>query len=372
MRILLLILQKEFKQLFRSKTMLVLIFVVPIIQLLILPLAANFDVRNIRLSVIDFDNSTYSQKLIEKIFSSGFFKCTGVDYFYKRAFRRIENDQVDLILEIPHGFESNFRRESSQEIFLAVDAINGTKANLGATYLNSITSAFNEEILQDLMPADRYPTVPDFRLVSNNWFNPTLDYKFLMVPGILVVLVTVSAISCSFNIVKEKEDGTIEQLNVTPIKKHLFILGKMIPFWIIGIIVFSIGFFLVAGWVYKIHPLGSIALLYVFLMIFLIALLGFGLLIATYSENHKQSMSIGFFFIMIFILMSGLFTPIDNMPEWAKAIAACNPVTYFIEVIRMIVLKGSAMNDIKTHFVIIAGFAILFNSWAIINYKKTS
>ncbi len=194
-----------------------------------------------------------------------------------------------------------------------------------------------------------------------------------MVPGILAVLVTmVGAYLCSLNIVKEKEIGTIEQINVTPIKKYHFILGKLIPFWIIGIFVFSIGLLLVARFVYGIIPLGSLALLYGFLSIYLIAVLGLGLLISTYSNTQQQAMSVVFFFMVIFILMSGLFTSIDSMPHWARIIAKCNPVTYFIEVLRMIVLKGSGFNDLKTHFLIMIGFGIFFNSWAIFNYKKTS
>ena len=184
-----------------------------------------------------------------------------------------------------------------------------------------------------------------------NWFNRFLNYTFFMVPGILVILVTVMCtVICAINIVKEKEDGTIEQINVTPIKKGHFILGKLIPFWIIGMFEFTLGLFLVGRLVYGIVPLGSLGLLYSFLGLYLIALLGFGLLLSTYSETEQQAMSIAFFFIMIFLLMSGLFTSIDSMPAWAKVIAQCNPVTYFIDVVRMIVLKGSGFRDIKYHF----------------------
>ena len=194
-----------------------------------------------------------------------------------------------------------------------------------------------------------------------------------MVPGILVTLVTmIGAYMCALNIVKEKEIGTIEQINVTPIKKHIFILGKLIPFWVIGVFVFSVGLFLVGRWVFGIVPRGSILLLYLFLSIFLIAVLGIGLLISTYSETQQQAMSVAFFFMMIFILMSGLFTSVDSMPNWAKFIANCSPVTYFIQVMRMVVLKGSGFADIKYQLLIMVGFASFFNGWAILNYKKTN
>jgi ABC-2 type transport system permease protein len=193
-----------------------------------------------------------------------------------------------------------------------------------------------------------------------------------MVPGILAILVTmIGGFLAALNIVKEKEVGTIEQINVTPIKKHHFILGKLIPFWILGNVVFTIGL-IVARLVYGIVPLGSLFLLYGFISIYLLAVLGFGLLLSTYCETQQQAMLITFFFVMIFILMGGLFTSIDSMPDWAKMVTKFNPLSYLIEVIRMIILKGSGFKDISRHLVIIFIFAAVLNSWAILNYKKTS
>ncbi|MEO7293024.1 MAG: ABC transporter permease [Ginsengibacter sp.] len=373
MRTIKFLLQKEFKQIFRNRSLLPMIFVAPIIQLLILPLAADYEVKNISISVVDHDHSSYSQKLISKIGSSGYFKLADYSLSFNDAFKQIENDRSDLILEIPQGFEKNLVRENEQKLFIAVNAINGVKANLGGAYLNKIISDYNADIRFEWMQPQRYNPAPAIEVASSNWFNPFLNYRFFMVPGILAVLVTmVGAYMCSLNIVKEKEIGTIEQINVTPIKKYQFILGKLIPFWLIGMFIFSIGLFVVARLIYGIVPLGSIALLYGFLSIYLIALLGFGLLISTYCDTQQQAMSVAFFFIMIFMLMSGLFTPIDSMPEWAKWITRFNPVTYFIEVMRMIVLKGSDLRDIKFHFLIISFFAIILNGWAILNYKKTT
>jgi ABC-2 type transport system permease protein len=373
MRTLKFLLQKEFKQIFRNKALLPIIFALPIVQLLILPLAANYEIKNISISIVDHDHSPYSQKLVSKITSSGYFRLADYTASYNDAFKQIENDKSDLILEIPLAFEKNLVRENEQKLFIAVNAINGVKANLGGAYLNKIISDFNSDIRSELIEDQRYKPIPIIEVVSSNWYNPFMNYNFYMVPGILAILVTmVGAYMCSLNIVKEKEVGTIEQINVAPIKKHLFILGKLIPFWIIGMFIFSVGLFGVARLIYGIIPLGSIPLLYSFLSIYLVAMLGFGLLLSTYADTQQQAMSITFFFIMIFILMGGLFTSIDSMPEWAKIIAKCNPVTYFIEVIRLIVLKGSGFQDIKFHFLIISGFAIFLNGWAILNYKKTS
>jgi len=194
-----------------------------------------------------------------------------------------------------------------------------------------------------------------------------------MVPGILVFLVTmVGTYMTSLNIVKEKEVGTIEQINVTPVKKTEFILGKLLPFWVIGVVIFSIGLLLIARLVYGVVPVGNIGILYAYLFIYLIAILGVGLLISTYSNTQQQAMSLAFFFVMIFLLMSGLFTSIDAMPVWAKVIAYLNPVTYFIEVMRLVVMKGSGFADLKLHFIVMTVFAIVINAWAIMNYRKTS
>ncbi|MGE5317333.1 MAG: ABC transporter permease, partial [Chloroflexota bacterium] len=260
--------------------------------------------------------------------------------------------------------------------------INGIKANIGASYLNNIIREYNHTIRTRLLPQgdNRNSFAQQGSVISgniievtySNWFNPGMNYRNFMVPGILAILVTmIGGFMTALNIVKEKEIGTIEQINVTPIKKQIFILGKLIPFWILGNIVFSLG--LLAAWlIYGIVPQGSIIVLYSFIWVYLLAVLGFGLLVSTYSENQQQAMFVLFFFMMIFILLGGLFTSIDSMPSWAKMIAAINPVTYIIEVFRMIVLKGSGLRDILPHIGIIALIAFALNSWAIWNYRKTS
>lgn len=232
---------------------------------------------------------------------------------------------------------------------------------------------FNQDIRTELLPPSKTQLAPTIEIVTSNWFNRFLNYQTFMVPGILVLLLTVvSAFICSLNIVKEKEIGTIEQINVTPIRKHHFILGKIIPFWILGMFVFSIGLFLIARLVYGIVPAGSILVIYSFLAVYLLVVMGIGIIISNYSNTQQQAMSLAFFFLMIFILMGGLFTSIESMPVWAQWIARFNPMAYFIEVMRMVVMKGSGFGDIQKHFLIMGGFAIFFNSWAIFSYRKTS
>ncbi len=372
MRTLIFLLKKEFRQIFRNKALLPVIFVMPIIQLLILPLAADYEIKNISIGIVDHDRSTVSRDLINRIVGSGYFRLVDYNASFDQAFKKIESDKADLILEIPTRFSASIGAGDPQKLFLAVNAINGTKANLGAAYLSSIIQQLGSDLIleKQLSSGSAFSSI---NVVSSNWFNPTMNYAFFMVPGILALLVTmVGAYLCALNIVKEKEIGTIEQINVTPIRKHHFILGKLLPFWIIGIVVFTIGLFVVGYGVYGIVPQGNILVLYACVALYLIALLGLGLLISTYSETQQQAMSVTFFFMMIFLLMSGLFTPIESMPEWSQWIAKSNPVTYFIEVIRMNVLKGSGFSDIKLHVGVMVFFAIFFNSWAILNYRKTS
>jgi ABC-2 type transport system permease protein len=373
MRIMMFLLQKEFKQIFRDKSLLPLIFILPIIQLLILPLAADYEVKNINISIVDHDHSSFSRELTNKVVASGYFILTEYSGSFDAAFTQIEKNTADLILEIPQDFERDLIREQKHQMFFAVNAINGVKANLGGAYLARIIQDYNTDLRKELIGAANMNIATNIEVQSSNWFNALLNYNFFMVPGILVLLVTmVASYMCALNIVKEKEIGTIEQINVTPIKKWQFILGKLIPFWVIGIFVFTVGLFLIGGVVYGIKPQGSILLLYSYLSLYLIAILGLGLLISTYSQTQQQAMSVAFFFVMIFLLMSGLFTSVDSMPEWSKMIAYANPVTYFMEVVRMIVLKGSQFADISKHFLITLCFAIFFNTWAILNYRKTS
>jgi ABC-2 type transport system permease protein len=372
MRTIRFLLQKEFRQIFRNKTLLRAIILAPMLQLLVLPWAANYEVKDINLAVVDNDHSSYSRALVNKIISSGYFKLAGYNASFKQAYQLIEKDKADIILEIPPHFERGLVRENRQKIFLAANAINGTKAVVGSGYISGILADFNADIRMEWEQPARFSPAPNIQIVSANWYNPLMNYKIFMVPGILVMLVTmVGSMLCALNIVKEKEIGTIEQINVTPIKKHHFILGKLIPFWIIGIIVFSLGL-IIARLVYGIIPVGSIPLLYGFLAIYLFAVLGLGLLISTYSQTQQQAMSISFFFVMIFNLLSGLFTPIESMPVWAQWITRFNPISYFISVMRMVALKGSGLHEVLYHLGIIFIFAVVLNTWAILNYKKTN
>ena len=372
MRTLRFLLQKEFRQIFRDPSILRVILIMPVIQLLILPWAADYEMKNIKLAVVDHDHSEYSRQLINKITSSGYFLLTDYTSSYGASLQQIEKDQADLILQVPDHFEKELVKENEAKLFMALNAINGVKASLGGAYLRNIIQDYNREIRTEWIQFPRFSPETQIEITSSNWYNPLMNYKFFMVPGILVILLTmVGSNLAAVNIVKEKEIGTIEQINVTPVKKYHFVLGKLIPFWILGLVVLTIGL-TISRLFYGIIPAGSFVTIYVFAAVYLLAVLGLGLLISTYSANQQQAMLLSFFLMMIFILLGGLYTSIDSMPEWAKWITRFNPVSYFIEVMRMVILKGSSLSDIKYHLLTVLGFAAVFNTWAVISYRKRS
>ncbi|QOW08989.1 ABC transporter permease [Kaistella flava (ex Peng et al. 2021)] len=372
-RTLRILIKKEFLQIFRNKAILAIIFVMPVIQLVILPLAASYEIKNIKIAVVDHDKSTFSRELIREITASSYFEIINYGESYSQAYQEVENDKVDLILEIPNNFEKNLVRENNEKVLLAINAINGTKAGLSASYLSQILQNYNQQIQVKIAPeTESVKITSGLEIVPKFWFNDNYNYRLSLVPGILAFLITlISSYLTALNIVQEKEIGTIEQINVSPITKTDFILGKLIPFWLLAMLAFTIGL-LVTIFVYGIQMQGSFLLLYGFVAVYLVVILGIGLLVSVYSETQQQAMFVVFFFMMIFVLMSGLFTPVESMTDWARYIAYANPVTYGVEAIRLIMLKNSGFKDLLLHFGVISFFAIVFNSWAVLRYRKTN
>lgn len=368
------ILYKEFLQIKRDKTILPIIFVVPFVQLLILVHAATFEIKHQNLVVIDNDNSYLSRKIISKIEASNFFDVIASEKDIKNAENYLKTNKAIGILVFPYDFEKNLYRNKTAQIQILLDAVNQVNASLTYIYCTNIIKDFSKSIILKFAEISQTSNYSDFRTIQIQqqfWYNPRLNYKIYMVPGILVLLVTlVGVILTSFNIVREKETGTIEQINVTPIKKHQFIIGKIIPFYIIGIIELAFGLFL-GKILFQIEYLGNILDVFVCATIYLFTVLSLGLLISTFSNNQKQVMLIAWFFMIVFILMSGLFTAVESMPQWAIYLNYLNPVAYFIKILRMILLKGSELKDVlKEIFMLFTlGLSILF--FSIIRYRKT-
>lgn len=369
------IIQKEFIQILRNRAILPLMTVVPIVQLIVLSFAASNEVRNVRLAIVDLDHSAYARQLIHKIQVSDRFLITDLPARHAAADALMQEGAVDIILSIPPRFERDFWRNAAGSLQLQVNAINGQQATVGAAYLGAIVRAYNEELRADAAPrlvVQRRTPKGQIRVETSNWFNPDLNYQDFMVPGILGELVTILVmLLTAMNVVREREIGTIEQINVTPIKKWQFILGKMIPFLLIGMLLLTIG--LTAGkLIFDIPLRGSLWVVFSYCLLNLTAVLGLGLFISNLADTQQQAMFITFFFVIIFILMCGLFTPIESMPVWAQRLTLPNPMAHFVNVMRSVLLKGSGFRDVAFNFYVTAGLAVVFNTLAVWSYRKVA
>jgi ABC-2 type transport system permease protein len=372
MRRLKFLLEKEIRQIIRNKAILRMMFVMPMVQLIILPFAADYEIKDVKLVVVDHDHSRYSRNCVEKVKAGNYFQLVSFEHSIDGAMKLIESDQADIILQFPEGFERRIIKEDEVTVYLAAHAINGVRANLGAAYLQIILKQFNQLIRQEWIQFPRLNPEPAIKTEPRYWYNAEMNYQLFMVPGILTLLLTmVGSFLATLNIVREKELGTIEQINVTPIKKYEFILAKLIPFWILSQIVLSIGL-IVARVVYGISVGNNLMLIYAFNSVYMLAVLGLGLLISNYSQTQQQAVLISFFLMMVFILMGGLYTSIESMPYWAQVATWFNPVRYYVEVMRMLIIKDSGFYDILGHFRIIGLFAITLIGWAIWSYRKSN
>lgn len=373
MKTILYIIQKEFKQIFRNKGMLPIIFILPLLQLIILSNAATFEVKNIKFSYIDNDHTSTSRALVETFNASSYFDVLTDFPSQAKASSAMLAGEVDVVLEIPQYFERDLLKEKYIDLGVTINAIDGAAAGVENVYVTQIIQAFNKRLKVDLMQVSDKQLVPvNIETIPLFWYNETLNYKTFMVPGILVLLVTMITLFLSgMNIVREKEIGTLEQINVTPIKKSQFIIGKLFPFWIIGMGILTIGL-IIAKLVFNVPMVGSLALLYLYTSIYILVVLGIGLFISNFTDTQQQAMFIAWFFMVIFILMSGLFTPIESMPKWAQLITEFNPIKYFVQVMRMVMLKGSGFTDILPQLLKTLLYALIMNGLAVWSYKKTS
>ena len=362
------LLEKEFKQIMRNKFLPRMILLFPVISLLVFPLAVNMEVKNVALAVVDQDHTEQSQLLINKIAASGYFQIVNDAPHMQNAMGLIENHKADIILEIPYGLGKRIANNEVSSLQISANAVDATKGGIGSSYLVSIVNDFNTDIAMQNSPAR--PAAVEIE--SSFMFNPMSSYTVFMVPALMVMLLTmICGFMPALNIVGEKESGSIEQMNVTPVNRYIFILGKLIPYWIIGMIVITSGF-LVARLFYGLIPLGALGVIYLFAMLYILAISGFGLIISNTSETMQQAMFVMYFFMLIFILLSGLFTPISSMPECIQYITRINPLSYFIQVMRAVYLKGTTLAELTGPLVALSVFALLFNSIAVLTYKKSA
>jgi ABC-2 type transport system permease protein len=372
MRTILYLIRKEFLQIFRNKFISRAIFAVPIVQMLILVPAVTFEIKNIRLCIIDNDQTSESRGLITKLEGSTFFKVTYSTFSENEANNLLLNNKCNLVLNIPSGFGRDLVTGKPVKLMTSVNAINASTAQLSWAYLNGVIRDYNMSLLNENIVQMPVVQAPRIVVTSRYWFNETLNYKYYMLPGILGILVTaIGFLLAGLNMVREKEIGTIEQINVTPVRKYQFIIAKMVPFFIIGLIDLAAGL-LIGKIAFNIPFIGSISLLFMCSAIFMVAVLGLALFISTFSYTQQQYMFIAFFCMIIFILMSGIFTPYESMPRWAQDFNLINPVAYLMRINRMVMLKGSTIHDISREIYSLIIIAICFTSFAVRRYRKTA
>lgn len=376
MRIVRFLLQKEFLQIFRNKAMLPIIFVIPVVQLLVLSFAATYELKEAKFALIDRDQSIASRELVSKLQATGYFILQSEFTSEDEAKIQIDKGEVSFIIEIPRDFQRSLSNNKATSIQLVIDAVDGSVANLINSYVNSIVRDYNTTKDTNINVA-RLQNINQFSIkqISTqaiNWYNPNLDYITYMVPGILVILVSMIGLFLSgMNIVREREIGTIEQLNVTPISKFQFMVGKLVPFWVIGMFDLLLGLAL-ARFGFQIPFLGSLTTILIIAGIYLVLIQALGLFISTITNTQQQAMFIAWFIMVVFILMGGLFTPIESMPMWAQKLTLANPIAYFIKIMRMVLLKGAGWKEVYGMVLIISALAAGLLAVSVNRYKKTS
>jgi len=277
-----------------------------------------------------------------------------------------------VILHIPSGFGKDIGNGKQGKLLATIDAINASTAQLSWAYLSGVIRDYNMDLIIENMSINPVIPLPQIQVTNRYWYNELLNYKYYMLPGILVILVTaIGFLLAGLNMVREKEIGTIEQINVTPVRKYQFIIAKMVPFWIIGLVDLALGL-AIGKLAFNIPFAGSILLMFFGGAIFLVAVLGLALFISTFSGTQQQYMFVAFFCMIVFILMSGIFTPTESMPMWAQDFNLINPVAYLMRINRMVMLKGSTINDIRIDLYSLAAIAICFTTLAVSRYRKTA
>jgi ABC-2 type transport system permease protein len=367
--------RKEFLQIFRDRTTVFQIFMIPIIQLLVLANAATFDVKQVAMLVVDEDRTTVSSGLVQRLEASRQFKVVRYTSSDAGVDHALLDREVTAVLHIPRYFEEDLVRRGRAPVQLVLNAEEGATAGLVQSYANSILSSYASE-LDRTLPGVRSGSravgrVAPLDLRTQRWYNPTRNYKYWMVPALMVSLTTIIGLLLTAqNITRENELGTLEQLNVTPMTKVQFIAAKLIPFWILSMVIFSIGL-AIGKLVFGIPMRGNLAVVYLAAAVYLIVVLGMGLGISTITRTQQQSMFVAFFFTLIFLLMSGLFTPLDSMPDWAQRVAEANPVKHFVSIMRAVLMRGADLEMVGRPIIGlgIAGVAIL--ALAVMRYRKS-
>ena len=356
------LIQKEFLQIRRNSFMPKIIFIFPIMVMCVMPWVMNQEVKNIRVDVVDNDRSTLSQQLVHSIEASNYFIFNGLRPTYDAAFKDVETSKADIVLVIPRNYSHDLTLGSNPQILIAANAVNGTKGSIGLSYLSQIVTA-------NVVPAD---IVKQLKVDVLSLYNKGQSYKVFMIPALTGILMMML---CGFlpalNIVGEKEKGTIEQINVTPVSKWSFILAKLIPYWIIGMVVLTLCLLLSWG-VYGITCQGPLIFIYLLALLLALFFSSLGLIISNYSDTLQQAMLVMWFFVVCLMLLSGLFTPVRSMPHWAYLTTYINPMHYFVDAVRTVFIRGGDFQSIAHLVLALVISSSVMAVWAVVSYKKNN
>lgn len=354
------LIRKEFLQIRRNPFLPKLILIFPIVIMCIMPWVMNMEVKNVVVNVVDNDRSTRSLQIVHSIEASDYFIFGGQKPTYRAALAEIEHGKADMVLVIPQDFGKDIDRGKMPQVLIAANAVNGTKGGMGSAYLSQIVTSH-------VMPTK---AAIQSKVSTLLLYNKHQNYKLYMIPALLaMVVMLMTGFLPTLNIVSEKEIGTIEQINVTPVSKWAFILSKLIPYWLIAFFVITV--FLILAWlIYGITPGGPIWLVYVLAMLLAMFFSSFGLIVSNYSDTMQQAVFVMWFFVMIIMLLSGLFTPTRSMPDWAYTSTYINPTHYFIDAIRTVFIRGGGFREVAHQVLALLGIGIVMSLWAVQSYKK--
>lgn len=354
------LIQKEFLQIRRNAFLPRLIVIFPIMMICVMPWVMNQEVKNIRVDVVDNDRSTLSRQLVHSIEASNYFIFNGQKPTYRAALKDIEVMDADVVLVIPLHYSRDLTQGRRPQVLIAANAVNGTKGSMGSAYLSQIVTAHVEPSVAAMQA----------KLSTLFLYNKHLNYKVFMIPALFAM---VMMLMCGFlptlNIVGEKEAGTIESINVTPVPQWAFILAKLIPYWLIALFVIVVNILL--SWlIYGITCAGPLWLVFVLAMLLALFWSSFGLIISNYSDTMQQAVFVMWFFVVCMLLLSGLFTPVRSMPHLAYLTTYVNPMHYFVDGIRTVFVRGGDFHSIAHQLLALLVIASLMAVWAIKSYRK--
>jgi ABC-2 type transport system permease protein len=370
MRQIMFMVRKEFKQIFRTREMIGIIFGIPLIQMIILGFTITNEVKNVSLLIADYDNSQISHEIIQSFANTDRFIIVGYETNPEKIDEAVQAWEAQIVLVIPSRFGADIRTNQNPEIQIIVDGLDGNSAGIALSYAQGILSEYAQNSAVNIIHDKDSQPVHFIKNEERMWYNLNLDNAQFMIPGLVASLITIISMMLSaISLVKEKEIGTLEQLMVTPLKRYQLLFGKIIPFLLLTflelIIVITCAIF-----IFNIHIQGSFILLGALSFVFLFTTLGFGIFVSTLTNTQQEAMFTAWFFMVFMLLMSGFFIPIENMPDILQKITYLNPMRYFLAITRDIFLKGSSLQHLLIDVIPMTIYGVIIFLLGVLNFHK--